>query len=160
MNNTGNTLRTLSYIAMGRETGQASQLTIRVLVSLTILYFISRDLELYISIQRAGCTSNSSQPALSVKYLLQPPTIHYVELPLSEIMERTFTLSHFLSPNTVSLAGVLLGQLAAVLICRGRRTTVLLGVLLYKVLFYTKLRRVFGQENMQTPIFASGCNNL
>ena len=134
MNNTGNSLRSLSYIVMGRETGQVSQVIIRLLVSLTILYFTWRDLELYISIQRSGCTTtNSSASTLSVKYLLQPPTIHYVELPLSEILERTFTLSHFLSPNAVSIAGVFLGLLSAVLIYRGARTTVLMGVLLYKV---------------------------
>ena len=141
MNNTGNSLRTLSYIAMGRETGQVSQVIIRLVVSLTILYFTWRDLELYISIQRRWCSTNtnSSAPALSVKYLLQPPTIHYVELPLSEILETTFTPSYFLSPNAVSLAGVVLGQLSALLICRGTRSTVLLGVFLYKVWLYNNL---------------------
>ena len=123
---------------MGRETGQTGgQVVIRLLVGLTVLYFTWRDLELYISIQSVWCSSNSS--ATSVKYLLQPPTIHYVELPLSESLERTFRLSHFLSPNSVSLAGLVLGPLAALLICRGARSSVLLGVLLYKVCSNIKL---------------------
>ena len=122
---------------MGRETGQTGQVVIRLLLLVTVLYFTWRDLELYISIQRRSCSTNSS--ALSVKYLLQPPTIHYVELPLSEILETTFTPSYFLSPNAVSLAGVVLGQLSALLICRGTRSTVLLGVLLYKVWLYNNL---------------------
>ena len=143
MNNTGNSLRTLSYIAMGRETGQISQVLLRLLISGTVLYFTWLDLELYISLQRSSCTTNSSSPALSVKYLLQPPTIHYVELPLSEALERSLSLSDFLSPNSVSLAGVVLGLLSALLICRGARTTVLLGVLLYKVLSSFVRQKIF-----------------
>ena len=136
MNNTGNSLRNLSNITMARETGQVGQLTLRLLVSGAVLYFTWLDLQLYISLQSSWCSSNSTGPTVSVKTLLQPPTIHYVELPLSESLERALTLSHFLSPNTVSIAGVVLGQLSALLICAGSRTTVLLGVLLYKVLLY------------------------
>ena len=136
MNNTTNSQTDLSYAAMGRDTGAVSS-GLYLLLGLTILYFSWRDLQLYINIQHSwSCTNNSSAspPAssLSVKYLLQPPTIHYVELPLSEMLERSLSLSHFISPNSVSLTGLLLGQLSALLIARGGRLVVV-GVLVYKV---------------------------
>lgn len=115
---------------MGRETGQVSPVTL-VLLTATLLYFTWRDLQLYISVQSWSCTTNSSV-SLSVKYLLQPPTIHYVELPLSEMLERRLCLSYFVSPNFVSVTGVVLGHISALLISRGGRLPVL-GVMTYKL---------------------------
>ena len=109
-----------------------SPLVYAVLGSL-VLYFMWRDVLLY---RDLSCSSNltaAASPAISVKVLLQPPTIHYLELPLSEIMELELGLSSYISPNTVSFSGVFIGLTAALLICQNCRLTTLAGVTLYKI---------------------------
>ena len=101
-----------------------------------VLYFMWRDVLLY---RDLSCFSNltaaasPASPAISVKVLLQPPTIHYLELPLAEWLEAALALSSLLSANAVSGAGVLLGLAAATAISRGSRAGVVAGVALYKV---------------------------
>ena len=110
---------------------QVSPLVYGVLGSL-VLYFMWRDVLLY---RDLSCSSNltaAASPAISVKVLLQPPTIHYLELPLAEWLEAALALSSLLSANTVSGAGVLLGLAAAAAISRGSRAGVVAGVALYK----------------------------
>merc|ERR1712198_810098 len=66
-------------------------------------------------------------------HLMQPPTIHYIELPLAEWMEENLSLSKVMTPNFVSMFGVLLGLTAGALISNGNRITVLIGVCVYKM---------------------------
>ena len=103
-------------------------------LGILVLYFMWRDVDLLVTLRKCD-NSNVTQDitVTSVKSLLQPPTIHYLELPLSEIMELELGLSSFVSPNTVSFSGVLIGITAALLICQNRRLATLAGVTLYKL---------------------------
>ena len=107
---------------------------IYVFLGILVLYFMWRDVDLLVTLRKCD-NSNVTQDitVTSVKSLLQPPTIHYLELPLSEIMELELGLSSFVSPNTVSFSGVLIGLTAALLICQNRRLATLAGVTLYKL---------------------------
>ena len=104
------------------------------LLGVLVLYFMWRDVDLLVTLRKCD-NSNVTQDitGTSVKSLLQPPTIHYLELPLSEIMELELGLSSLVSPNTVSFSGVLIGLTAALLICQNRRLATLAGVTLYKL---------------------------
>ena len=103
-------------------------------LGILVTYFMWRDVDLLVTLRKCD-NSNVTQDitVTSVKSLLQPPTIHYLELPLSEIMELELGLSSFVSPNTVSFSGVLIGITAALLICQNRRLATLAGVTLYKL---------------------------
>ena len=103
-------------------------------LGILVTYFMWRDVDLLVTLRKCD-NSNVTQDitVTSVKSLLQPPTIHYLELPLSEIMELELGLSSFVSPNTVSFSGVLIGITAALLICQNRRLAILTGVTLYKL---------------------------
>ena len=103
-------------------------------LGILVTYFMWRDVDLLVTLRKCD-NSNVTQDITitSVKSLLQPPTIHYLELPLSEIMELELGLSSFVSPNTVSFSGVLIGITAALLICQNRRLATLAGVTLYKL---------------------------
>ena len=103
-------------------------------LGILVTYFMFRDVDLLVTLRKCD-NSNVTQDitVTSVKSLLQPPTIHYLELPLSEIMELELGLSSFVSPNTVSFSGVLIGITAALLICQNRRLATLTGVTLYKL---------------------------
>ena len=107
---------------------------IYVLLGGLVLYFMWRDVDLLVTLRKCD-NRNLTQDltVTSVKSLLQPPTIHYIELPLSEIMELELGLSSLVSPNTVSYSGVLIGLTAALLICHNRRLLTLAGVTLYKL---------------------------
>ena len=106
---------------------------IYLLLGSLLLYFMWRDVDLLVTLRQCDRNLTQDVSAISVKSLLQPPTIHYLEFPLSELIELELGLSSFISPNTVSYSGVLVGLAAAVLICQHRRLTTLAGVLLYKV---------------------------
>ena len=60
---------------------------IYVLLGGLVLYFMWRDVDLLVTLRKCD-NRNVTQDltVTSVKSLLQPPTIHYIELPLSEIM--------------------------------------------------------------------------
>ena len=62
-----------------------------------ILYFMWRDVDLYVYLHQCKIeksnTSSLSDPMITVKHLMQPPTIHYIELPLAEWMEENLSLS-------------------------------------------------------------------
>ena len=107
---------------------------IYVLLGVLVLYFMWRDVDLLVTLRKCDNRSVTHDlTSTSVKSLLQPPTIHYIELPLSETLELELGLSSYISPNTVSFSGVLIGLTAALLICQNRRLTILLGVILYKL---------------------------
>ena len=64
-----------------------------------VFYFMWKDFELYVFIQECnkdgqnftGCFAKED---VSIKYLMLPPNMHYLELPLAEFMEHTFKLSN------------------------------------------------------------------
>ena len=62
-----------------------------------ILYFMWRDVDLYVYLHQCKIEksniSSLSDPMITVKHLMQPPTIHYIELPLAEWMEENLSLS-------------------------------------------------------------------
>ena len=105
-----------------------------------------KDVDLYVFIHKCNTEGRNSNRSISrekaedrvistisVKYLMQPPTIHYLELPFAEWLEHTFKLSYVMSPNFVSFFGVAVGFSAAFLICQGLRWSVLAGVVVYKL---------------------------
>ena len=97
-----------------------------------------KDFDLYVFIQECnkdgqnftGCFSKED---VSIKYLMLPPNMHYLELPLAEWLEHKFKLSNIMTPNFVSFSGVAVGFSAAFLISQGHRWSILAGVIVYKL---------------------------
>ena len=103
-----------------------------------VFYFMWKDFDLYVFIQECnkeaqnftGCFAKED---VSIKHLMLPPNMHYLELPLAEWLEHTFKLSNMMSPNFVSFSGVAVGFSAAFLISQGHRWSILAGVIVYKL---------------------------
>lgn len=106
-----------------------------ILLAGLFIYFAWLDIALFISIH--FCSNNPGEPimssSISVKSIMQPPTVHYMDNPISEWLELHFSLSLLFSPNFVSVVGVLCGLLSAWLVTQGTRSTILGAVLLYKM---------------------------
>eukprot|EP00092_Neocalanus_flemingeri_P053186 GFUD01062426.1.p1 GENE.GFUD01062426.1~~GFUD01062426.1.p1 ORF type:complete len:384 (-),score=74.48 GFUD01062426.1:10-1026(-) len=103
------------------------------------IYFVWLDIALYISIHDCinvpGGTTSAPPlpPTISVKSIMQPPTVHYLEVPASEWLELQLSLSLIFTPNFISFAGVVFGLLAAWFITQGTRSSILFGIFLYKI---------------------------
>ena len=125
-----------------QKRGQVSPL-IYLLLGFLVFYFMWKDVDLYVFIHKCNSERRNSSKRLSpedavistisVKYLMQPPTIHYLELPFAEWLEHTFNLSYLMSPNFVSFSGVAVGFTAAFLISQCLRWSTLAGVIVYKL---------------------------
>lgn len=92
-------------------------------------YFLLLDIQLCLQLLQPAKNDSS----LSVKGVMQAPTVHYIDLPLAEAIEGNFSIHTFLTPNQVSYLGVVFGFVAAWLISSSIRIRTLLGVLAYKV---------------------------
>ena len=146
------------------------------------VYFIWRDIDLYVMIHQ--CSNVSEVTRLSVKSLMQSPSIHYIDLPVSEWLEQQFSLSQvktdirrnplnlnlcgksssidqvlfysmliydcfqIISPNFVSVFGILLGFISALLIATGSRWSIITGHLHLPVKLLKILK--FFQEFLST----------
>jgi len=98
------------------------------------IYFAWLDIALYISIQ--SCSSNNGHTkntSISVKSVMQPPTVDYLDIPISKYLELQLSLSNVVTPNFISFLGVAFGLLSSWFISYGTRPRVILGILLYKV---------------------------
>jgi len=102
-----------------------------ILLAGLFIYFAWLDIALFISIHYPGVAIMSS--SISVKSIMLPPTVHYMDDPISEWLELHLSLSLFFSPNFVSLIGVLFGLASAWLVTKGTRSYILGAVFLYKV---------------------------
>ena len=60
-------------------------------LGILVVYFIWRDIDLYVMIHQ--CSNVSEVTRLSVKSLMQSPSIHYIDLPVSEWLGQQFSLS-------------------------------------------------------------------
>ena len=101
------------------------------------IYFVWLDIALYISIHDCsrvpGGTITPQYSTISVKSVMQPPTVHYLEVPISEWLELQLSLSLLFTPNFISFLGVGFGLLASWFVTWGSRSKIIFGVLLYKV---------------------------
>ena len=104
---------------------------ILVIIGGLLIYFIWLDLGIYISLHY--CINFTLPDSLSVKVIMQPPTVHYLEQPISEWLEKQLSLSLYFSPNFISGVGVFFGLLSAWLIIQSTRTSALLGVFSFKI---------------------------
>jgi len=98
------------------------------------IYFAWLDIALYISIQ--SCNNNNGHTkntSVSIKNVMQPPSVHYLDIPISQYLELELSLSNVVTPNFISFLGVAFGLLSSWFISYGTRPKVLLGILLYKV---------------------------
>eukprot|EP00090_Calanus_glacialis_P019061 TRINITY_DN29399_c0_g1_i1.p1 TRINITY_DN29399_c0_g1~~TRINITY_DN29399_c0_g1_i1.p1 ORF type:complete len:332 (-),score=89.23 TRINITY_DN29399_c0_g1_i1:16-1011(-) len=127
------------------------------LVGLAI-YFIWLDIALYISIHYCNNAPGETTmpPSISVKSIMQPPTVHYMEVPISEWLELHLSLSLLFTPNFISFTGVVFGLLSAWFVTAGTRSSILLAVFLYKLRDLMDaldgvLARGVGAINLPTP---------
>jgi len=111
---------------------QAPRRTSTILIFLLglAIYFVWLDIVLYTSLH--NCSGNSTD-LITVKSIMQPPTVHYLEVPISEWLQVTLSLSEAFTPNFISCLGVLYGISASWLISWGTRSKILFGIVLYKL---------------------------
>ena len=88
------------------------------------IYLIWMDVALYINLQqlpplnqrnikRAEGTPFSPFEPITMKLLMMPPFMHYIDLPLAQWLEDSLKISSFFTANTVSFVGLGFGLLAA-----------------------------------------------
>ena len=106
-----------------------------ILLAGLFIYFAWLDIALFITLHFCANIPGESimSSSISVKSIMLPPTVHYMDDPISEWLELHFSLSLFFSPNFVSLLGVLFGLMSAWLVTKGTRSTILGAVFLYKI---------------------------
>jgi hypothetical protein len=106
------------------------------------------DVALYINLQQLPAISertiskpNDGTPfspfePITIKLLMMSPPMHYIDLPLAMWSEESLTVSNYLSPNAVSIIGLIFGLVAArFFMCEGYKWR-MLGFVLFKIRDY------------------------